>query len=113
MTNDKKDTVGTPVIAYSEAKERYSWQLLNDLRGGTKAMRDAGEIHLPKETKETDDSYKARLNRSILFNGYDEAIKKLAGKPFSRTVNITEDAFSDERLTAIEDDVDRNRKPNS
>jgi len=64
------------------------WQLINDLLGGTEAMRAAGPTWLPKESKEKEEMYKVRLDRSILFNGYKDTIRKLVSKPFSHPVTI-------------------------
>lgn len=63
--------------------------LLRSLRGGTKAMRSAGEKYLPKEPGESKESYDARLKRSVLFNGTKRAIESNAAKPFVRPISVT------------------------
>lgn len=64
------------------------WPLPKALRGGTPAMRAAGELYLPKEEKEKKEAYQARLKRSFLFSAYDDTVIKLVAKPFSEPVKI-------------------------
>lgn len=67
------------------------WKLPDTLLGGTLAMRDAGEDYLPRETKEQRIKYQNRLDRTILFNGYEDSIDNLTSRPFSRKVDIKGD----------------------
>ena len=62
------------------------------LMGGTKAMRAAGETHLPKFESETDKSYTARLNSSWLFNGYRKTARDMTGRVFDKPVELAEGA---------------------
>lgn len=91
--------VAIPSIGYSEMAE--NWNLIHDLLGGTKAMRLAAEKWLPCEPRE--DNYRARLNRSILYNGYRDTKNKLANRPFSHEIQ-----FNDipEELEYLKNDVD-------
>ena len=68
-----------------------SWQelapdleLIHDLMGGTRQMRSAGLRWLPKEHSETWEAWRARLNRSVLFNGLARTVAALSGRPFSQ-----------------------------
>ena len=72
--------------------------------GGTLAMREAGTAWLPQEEKETHRSYMNRLERSILFGGYEEALSGLVSKPFPRQVTIS--GTLPEQLSGIEFDID-------
>lgn len=63
--------------------------LVNDLYGGTEAMRDAGTLYLPKEPMESARNYKDRLGRSTLTPVYKRTIKKAVGKAFSRPMTVT------------------------
>jgi hypothetical protein len=67
------------------------FDLIDDLKGGTLAMRQAGVKWLPQEPKEDDKSYSNRLNRSILFPAYEETAEDLASRPFSKPVTIQGD----------------------
>ncbi len=81
--------------------------LLRTLRGGTKAMRAAGKEYLPAETAESDESYKARLKRSVLFNGTKRAIEANAAKPFVRPVSVSSaTAGQDALVSSYEKNLD-------
>ena len=60
------------------------------LMGGTEAMREAGELYLPRFSQETDDNYKARLKASTLFNGVRKTVKDMTGRVFDKPVEITD-----------------------
>lgn len=81
------------------------WGMLRSLLGGTRAMRDAGQVFLPKEQAEKDPAYNNRLNRSFLFNAFKDTIIKVGNKPFTKPVTLQGD-LPDQRLKDIEDDVD-------
>lgn len=65
--------------------------LIDALLGGTKAMRAAGETHLPKWPNEDGEAYKTRLAVSTLFPAYQRTIEVLGAKPFSKPVAIGDD----------------------
>lgn len=64
------------------------WSLTAALRGGTPAMRAAGEDYLPREPRESPEAYKIRLLRSVLTNHYAKAVGKLSGKPHRKPISI-------------------------
>ena len=59
----KELKVQDPGIAWSRMEPR--WRLIEQLALGTLGMQSAGKLYLPQEPKEDDDSYKARLSRSV------------------------------------------------
>lgn len=75
-----------PCSAYSEMQER--WDHLDALIGGTREMRRRRTEYLPKEEKEQDAAYNARLGRSILFGAYKEALGGLTSKPFTKPASL-------------------------
>jgi len=81
--------------------------LISDLLGGTSAMRRAGQRWLPRETNESWTAWRARLNRSVLFNGLSRTIQALAGRPFARPVALAE-AHDDLMALAARTDSDGN-----
>jgi hypothetical protein len=103
--DQNESDVSTPSHAYTCMAEE--WCLIDDLCGGTKAMREARETWLPKEEKETEVGYRARLQRSFLFPALSDTIDKLAGKPFSQPVQLEGNEKLPEALQGIKDDVDR------
>ena len=78
------NAVNEPNGAYKEMAER--WELIHDLLGGTKRMREAGKIWLPAEPREEALAYENRLERTFLYGALADTIDKIASKPFSRPV---------------------------
>jgi hypothetical protein len=64
--------------------------LIADLMGGTASMRRAGQRWLPREASESWTAWRARLQRSVLFNGLSRTIQALAGRPFARPVALAD-----------------------
>jgi hypothetical protein len=86
--------VNTPCQDWLEMSQK--WQLVDDLLGGTMAMREAGPRWLPKNPGETFPAYSGRLVRTFLYNGLARTVKTLTGKPFSEDIKWN---------PAVEDDV--------
>lgn len=105
MVIDNKNPVSVPCKAYMEMLER--WELIDDLRGGTLAMRKAGPKWLPQEPKEDKAAYQNRLNRSVLFEAYKDTCEDLASRPFSRDITIHGE-LGNNHLEAIQDNCDKN-----
>lgn len=109
MPTKREDLVNTPSLDYY--CQINIWQMIQDLLGGTDAMRQAAERWLPKEDKELETAYNARLNRTFLYNGLGNTIARLVAKPFSKPVTRKGDL--PENLQQIEDDVDKTGVPMS
>lgn len=65
------------------------------LMGGTRAMRDAGTLYLPRFAAEEDRDYRARLAQSWLFNGYRKTVRDMAGRVFAKPVKLGDGAPAD------------------
>ena len=76
------NNVNEPSSSYKAMAEK--WGLLHDLLGGTSAMRAAGKSRLPIETREEEQAYENRLQRSYLYGALADTIDKIVSKPFSR-----------------------------
>lgn len=94
--------VNTPRPEWSYMVEL--WHPIETLLGGTRAMREAGRTYLPQEKGEDNDAYKARLARTVLFNGFKRAVMNLVGKPYQRQITLGEDMPSD--VAAWTEDID-------
>lgn len=99
--NVEVDNVDTPAIEW--ARMYQDWELLHDLLGGTRQMRDRAEVWLPREPKEKMANYRTRLSRSFLYNGLKDTLRNIAAKPFGRPVTIEGD---DGRVEAWRGDMD-------
>ncbi|MCK5018550.1 MAG: DUF4055 domain-containing protein [Candidatus Peribacteraceae bacterium] len=103
MTVLDTDKVDITSAAYREMEDR--WDLIHDLLGGTKAMREAGEKWLPKEPKEPMTSWELRRDRSVLYEAYSDTVKDISSKPFSKSATIQGEL--PEPLSQIAADVNR------
>lgn len=81
------------------------WKLIDDLSGGTAAMRKAGEYWLPREDAESVDTYQKRLKRSFLYEMLADTRNRLTSKPFSKQVSLPEPL--PERLAGMDRNVDK------
>ena len=77
---------GQPCIEY--IRMSHHWHLPMTLWGGTEAMRRAGKRYLPQEEGESDKAYKARLQRTFLYNAFKSTIQRLAGQAFLKDVVV-------------------------
>ncbi len=88
------EDVNTPCRAYIDAQRARDEA--QTLMGGTQAMRDAGTAYLPKNERESDKKYKARLERSFLYGVFKNTVASMSGKPFEKptTVQPVDDFYS-------------------
>ena len=101
MPSDTQPGVETPSVGY--ARMEPLWSLVRDLSGGTESMRAAGKKWLPKEVEEKDTQYNRRLERSFLFNAFDDAIGRIIERPFSKQVTVEN---APDGLEILEEDCD-------
>ena len=94
---DDKPTVRTPSLDYQRLAT--DWADVDAVRGGTRAMREAGETYLPKEPGEADDTYQRRLGRATLTPIYTRLVRAFASQILRKPVRVqntgglTEDEF--------------------
>lgn len=96
------DPIAEPVPQYTEMA--CGWELLDDLRGGNKRMRERAELWLPKKPDESDERYRYRLKSSFCRPAYKRAVNALGSKPFTKPVNV---ANAPPRLEVIAKNADR------
>jgi hypothetical protein len=79
-------TIATP---RDEVTEMHgASKALRCVYGGTHEMREAGKTYLPQENGESDLAYKARLNRTVLFNATRKTVQDMAGRVFAKEVQL-------------------------
>lgn len=85
------------------------WLLVRTLRGGTKAMRLAGQTYLPMTAQETQKPplYQSRLNGTRLFPAYDRAVVDLAAMPFQKAPTLTGVKLLPPQLAPMVENADR------
>jgi hypothetical protein len=84
--------VVTGVASHSGAYQKMMplWAMINCLLGGTGDMRAAGKAYLPQYPGESDENYKNRRSRAVLYAAYSETSKKMTNKPFSKPLAVTD-----------------------
>lgn len=104
---NQKDNNAVDILSRAYSEMSKHWELIDDLLGGTLAMRAAGRRWLPQETKEENKSYENRLKRSTLYGAYKDTIDDLVGRPFSKPVTIHAYDKLGDILQAISDNCDK------
>lgn len=80
------------------------WPLVRALMGGTAAMRAAGSAFLPRWPNEEQKSYEARLAVATLYPAFSQTVRILAGKPFSKPLQVGDDV--PERIKGFTENID-------
>lgn len=91
--------VATPTPQYNACLP--AWRTADALWGGTRTMQAAGKEYLPIEEAETPMHYDDRLRRSVLFNGFRDAVTRIVAKPFSRAITVKGHDALDDRIQAM------------
>lgn len=94
--------VNTPSAEYKRLAQ--TWHLPRTLMGGTRAMRKAATLYLPKEPAESSAAYGTRLKRTTLFNGFRKTVKDMTGKVFNKAVTLEKDV--PEKLKGYAENID-------
>jgi hypothetical protein len=79
-------TVRTPSLAYQNLAS--DWAMIECVRGGTRAMREAGESYLPREQSEDDEAYLKRLNRATLSPIYTRLVRVFSSMILRKPIKI-------------------------
>ncbi|MCG8643423.1 MAG: DUF4055 domain-containing protein [Desulfobacterales bacterium] len=94
-----------PSVSSAEHNELMSiLELPHALMGGTKVMRDKGEIFLPKGSAETPEDYESRVKRTFLFAGYERTVSILSSEVFDKPVTLQDD--TPDEFKELEFDID-------
>jgi hypothetical protein len=91
----KKDLVSNHHPCYDELEAKRV--IIDDVRGGTSAMRAKGKTYLPQFPAELDRTYRARLETATLFNLYAKTENVMVGLVFQEEID-TSKVLIDEML---------------
>ncbi|MEN9060014.1 DUF4055 domain-containing protein [Ponticoccus litoralis] len=80
------------------------WKKVAAILGGTDAMREAGEVYLPKFASEPREAYEVRRKNARFTNLFSDVVENLAQRPFSDVVTLEDGA--DAQLVTFCEDVD-------
>jgi hypothetical protein len=95
-TAPKSIAVGGPgdlpsTLSAAASRQVADVELVRDLWGGTRRMRDAGPKYLPQSPGEKGQHYAARLAKAVLFNAFRRTVSGLTGFVFSKDPKLGED----------------------
>ncbi len=85
MTAKTVSTPSPPVLAMSE-----DWQLIDDLMGGTKAMRRAGVRYLPRRGAEEPEDYDRRLSLATLYPALIDTVGAMVGRVIGQPADVSQ-----------------------
>lgn len=92
----------TKSLAYIEMETM--WQMLRTVMAGTEAMRQAATEYLPLFPAETKAAYALRLERTVLTNLFEDAVRQAASLPFKKPVQVNDETPG--WLRDISEDID-------
>lgn len=70
------------------AKKAVVWQAARDFAEGADAVRAAGPRYVPRLRGQTEEEYRAYLQRGEFFNGFRRTVNALAGIAFARSPQV-------------------------
>jgi hypothetical protein len=84
------------------------WDMTDTLIDGIEAMRNMGEVYLPRFVDETEPEYTFRKKLTMMTNIYRDIVEGLASKPFDQEVTLVESETekAPEELIEFTEDVD-------
>lgn len=74
--------------AYTTQRDR--WNLLDDVLGGTSALRLKAELYLPRAPGESQEKYDRRLARSRFYNFYRRTLRALVGRVMRKAPKLAD-----------------------
>ncbi|MFD2248927.1 hypothetical protein FHS82_001043 [Pseudochelatococcus lubricantis] len=96
------DNPAAPSSAYEAM--RPAWELVDDIRAGIDRVRAAGKRHLPQYEEEDEAEYRRRLSTAPWRPEFNDALRSLVSKPFSKDVALQ--GSISQRIADIAEDVD-------
>lgn len=107
QTTKQEDTSDANQPSFHHAVYRRNlpgWNLINDLLGGTRKMREKAATYLPQAEKEPAGAYKVRVARTELFNGFLQTVEGLTGIMLRKPPQLGKD--TDKVLLEDAEDID-------
>lgn len=90
-SSDQKDPKNPATTSYAYDAMEETWEMIETLLGGTRAMRAEGHEYLPQHEEESDANYRDRLESNVLFNVLEITLDNFVGRPFSDPVGLNDD----------------------
>jgi len=102
MLYNNSNSVASTSPVYDVMAE--NWKLPLTLMGGERAMKEAGQVYLPREPMETEPQYLNRLQRSTLKNYFAWAVENHTGRVFKKPIVFSDD--TNETIFKYNDNLD-------
>ncbi len=92
MTIDKNDPSQSSA---DHAAMLPDWQMIADIRAGSRAIKSKGKTYLPQFQEESDEAYKIRVAYTPWRPEFVDALRNLCAKPFTKKVVLNAEAPDD------------------
>lgn len=99
---DKSTDPSTPSLAAADLAA--DWALIRAIRSGVKKVKEAGEAYLPKFPAESPNEYKRRKDSAPWRPEFEDAIRSILAKPFSKEVVLAGEPTDE--MKALAEDID-------
>lgn len=102
VTNSDPDSPAYTCPAFGEMAPR--WQLVDDVRGGTKAIRERRDVYLPKFEAETPKDWDTRIGMTFVTDYYESTLEEHVGLVFAEPIKLGKDV--PEPIRVLTEDID-------
>lgn len=99
---DRSNDPSVPSLAH--ARLAPYWLMIRSILAGAAAVKDLGELYLPKFPAESADEYKRRKAAAPWRPEFEDCVRSISAKPFGKEVVLQGDPSSE--MKAIAEDVD-------
>lgn len=82
VSRKKPAEVDQPCAEWSAMSPQ--WEMLHDVYSGSEAVRQAGEIYLPRHEQEPATAYQERIEHALVYDFYRATCQELSGRAFSK-----------------------------
>lgn len=109
MTLRPEEDVSTPSEEFEYMGS--AWRMIADIYAGSEAVRQAGEIYIPRHSREPDQAYADRLDNALVYSFLKQTVDELTGRAFSREpVFDLPESEAEQWRDVFLPDVDRSRR---
>lgn len=102
MAIENKPDISTPMVEYKEAIS--DWNMVEDILGGTKKMRELGEKYLPRHAAESEENYRIRLKTATFAPLFQLLTESMTGRAFAKGIAV--DGVKDGVVEALMNNID-------
>ena len=97
-TQDASQDPSTPSVAYEALSGM--WERIRDILSGADAIKEKSEAYLPSYPAEASDEYDRRLRSTPWRPEFEDALRSLVSRPFSKEVTLASNTQEDTKALA-------------